>query len=1020
MNGIVRRSRFSRSWWPAVVLVALATACSGSKGESGAAGPAGPAGLAGATTLLRTTSVDPGADCVNGGSKLDTGLDLDANGQLSDAEVELTVFVCDGADGESVAATLVPPGASCPAGGVMVTSGSGVPTYVCNGVAGARGLPGQNGQDGQSVTVSPETAGPNCEFGGQKLQVGAGTPSYVCDGAPGAAGRDGQSVAMTPEAAGTHCQFGGQKLQVGTGAAAYVCNGAPGADGVSVTMVPEAPGAHCEFGGVGLRVGSGSTTYVCSAAMPGVTRPAVDTLDVLAVRYADAIVRADVTSDGNELVLVRGVALATHAAPTLQDDVRFAASGSGSFDVECAGLAPATTYHVRAFATNALGTSYGDELAFTTLPLTVPTLSTAAVSNVTNATAISGGSIVDDGGSAILARGICWSTAAGPTLTDSCAGEGAGTGSFIAMMTGLGGSTTYHVRSYATNAQGTSYGEDRSFATVALQLASVTTGAPSGVSYTTAVLGGNVTGDNGAAVTSRGICWSTTPAPTTSDAKYSEAGGLGPFTATIAGLSSSTTYYARAFAVNGGGTSYGNEVTFTTLAPSTPSLTTKPVGGVSSFIAGSGGVITTDGGSPITSKGVCWSLNPNPTIANSKTSDGSGPSSYNSTLTALAPLTTYYVRAYATNGLGTAYGNELSFTTTDLVSPGPTVPIVGTSPSAMTGSSTASSGGYVSSDGGSAVTARGVCWSTNASPTLADTCSSDGGAGVGFFSSTVTGLSGCGVVYYVRAYATNSTGTGYGNQTTVSTGLLPSLSTAAVADVGFYGATSGGTITDAGGCAITQKGVVWSWNPNPTVSNPRTTEGAGDAPFTSSIAPLYANRTYYVRAYATSSVGTAYGQQEVFTTATPPTPYVGQNHAGGIVFHLDGTGEHGLVVTPADIARTPWGCSGTSIPTSADVGSGATNTAAIIASCGDASTAAKVADDLVLNGYDDWFLPSRDELALIGQNLHAQALGGLTYAYWSSTQRDATRAWAFDSWGAGYLIDFSKTGRYSVRAVRAF
>lgn len=1014
MNG-ARCSRFARSLLPAVVLVALAAACSGSKGESGPAGPAG------TTTLLRTSSVEPGADCANGGSELDTGVDLDGDGQLSSAEVELTVFVCDGADGESVAAALVPPGVSCPAGGVVVTSGSGVPTYVCNGVAGARGLPGQDGLDGQSVTVTPETAGANCEYGGQKLQVGAGASSYVCDGAPGAAGRDGQSVAMTPEAAGASCQYGGQKLQVGTGAPAYVCNGEPGRDGVSVTMLPEAQGANCEFGGVGLRLGSGSTTYVCSAAMPGVTRPAVDTMDVFAVRYAEATVRVDVTHDGNELVLVRGVALATHPAPTLQDDVRFAGSGAGSVDVACAGLAPATLYYVRAFATNALGTSYGDELSFVTRPLNVPTLTTAAASNVTNSTAISGGSIVDDGGSPIQARGVCWSTAAAPTLADTCAGEGAGDGSFIAMMTGLGSSTTYHVRSYATNAQGTSYGEDRTFTTVALQLASVTTGAPIGVSFTTAILGGNVTGDNGAAVTSRGVCWGTTPGPTTSDANYTEAAGLGAFTATITGLSSSTIYYVRAFAVNGGGTSYGNEVTFTTLAPSIPSLTTKAIGGISSYIAGSGGAIASDGGSPINAKGVCWSLNPNPTIANSRTSDGSGASSYNSTLTGLAPLTTYHVRAYATNGLGTAYGNELSFTTTDLVSPGPSVPVVGTSPSSITGSTTGSSGGYVSSDGGSPVAARGVCWSTNPGPTVADACSSDGGAGVGFFSSTITGLGGCGVVYHVRAYATNSTGTGYGNETTISTGLLPSVSTAAVTNVGHYDATSGGAITDAGGCPITQRGVVWSWNPNPTVSNPRTSEGAGDAPFASSITPLYANRTYYVRAYATSSVGTGYGQQEVFTTTTPATPYLGQNYAGGIVFHLDGTGEHGLVVTPANVGHAPWGCQGTSIPTSELIGSGATNTAAIVASCGEASTAAKVADDLVLNGYDDWFLPSRVELALIAQNLQAQGLGGLSSTHWSSTQRDAVFGWGFDFWAGGhYLFELPKLSGGNVRAVRAF
>ena len=784
-------------------------------------------------------------------------------------------------------------------------------------------------------------------------------------------------------------------------------------------MTPEPAGTSCEFGGVKLQVGAGLPSYICNGAPSGATRPVLVTVDVTEVRYTDAVVNAVVTDDGDELVLARGVTLATHAAPSLADTVRFSGSGSGSFSTPCDGLSPGTTYHVRAFATNALGTSYGEELSFTTKALTVPTVATQPVSNITNATAISGGSIPDDGGTAILARGVCWSPAPDPTLADSCAAEGVGAGSYIALMSGLAANAPYHVRAYATNAQGTAYGEDRSFTTVVLQLASVTTSAASAVSYTTATAAGNVPADNGAAVTSRGICWATTPGPTTAGAKFAEAGGLGAFTASLTGLTAATTYYARAFAVNGAGTSYGNEVSFTTLAPSIPSLTTKSISGISSYIAGSGGVIATDGGSPITARGVCWSLNPSPTIANAKTTDGSGPASYNSTLTGLNPLTAYYVRAYATNALGTAYGNQVSFTTTDLVTPGPSVPTVGTSTSAITGSSTASSGGYVSSDGGSAVTARGVCWSTTQDPTLASTCSTDGGTGVGFFASTVTGLSGCGVVYYVRAYATNATGTGYGIQNTVSTGLLPTVTTAAVTGIAYDVAVSGGAVTDDGGCAITEKGVAWSWTQNPTTSSPRTTDGAGGLPFVSSITGLYANRTYYARAYATNSVGVAYGPQQVFTTLEPTTPYLGQSYAGGVVFYLDGTGEHGLVAAPADQGSFAWGCEGTQVATSDAFGAGATNTAAIVASCGDAGSAARSADNLVLNGYDDWFLPSHDELSVMSANLFSQGLGGLGGQYWSSSQVDPSRAWSryFDY---GWWLNYPKSIGLAVRAVRAF
>jgi hypothetical protein len=645
------------------------------------------------------------------------------------------------------------------------------------------------------------------------------------------------------------------------------------------------------------------------------------------------------------------------------------------------------------------------------------------VDAIARVTAIVHSSVLDDGGSAVLVRGICWGRTPSPALGGTCVSEGPGGGDFLAMATGLTAATGYHVRAYAQNALGTGYGEDLAFTTAVPPLATVTTAAVSSAAFTGATGGGAVLDDAGAPVTSRGVCWSTAASPGIGGTCYSEAAGLGTFTAPITGLVPATGYHVRAFAVNAGGASYGNDQTFTTPAATIPVLSTRAVGGISSDLAGSGGVIASDGGSAITAKGVCWSLNPSPTIANSKTVDGAGAASFTSTLTGLAPLTGYHVRAYAVNARGTAYGDDLTFTTTDLVNPGPSAPVVGTAHSTITGGSTASSGGYVSNDGGSTVTARGVCWSTSPNPTVANSCSTDGGAGVGAFSASVTGLGGCGVVYYLRAFATNTTGTGYGNQNSVSTGLLPVVSTAAVSGIGTTGAASGGTIVDDGGCAITAKGVAWSWSPNPTTASSKTSDGTGSAPFTSTLTGLFSNLSYYVRAYATNSVGTVYGDQQAFTTTEPSTLYLGQHYAGGTIFYLDGTGLHGLVAATADQGSPAFGCEGLSIPTGTALGTGAANTAAIVAACAQAGTAAKVADNLVLSGYSDWYVPSRDELNLALSKLALQGLGGFAqgYSYQTSSEMDASRYWNAYTWNSSVYTDYYyKRNGLPLRPVRAF
>ncbi len=190
----------------------------------------------------------------------------------------------------------------------------------------------------------------------------------------------------------------------------------------------------------------------------------------------------------------------------------------------------------------------------------------------------------------------------------------------------------------------------------------VTTSSLSNITPTGVSCGGNVTDDGGAAVTSRGVCWSLNQNPSTSDNHSSDGSGTGSFTTTISGLMPGTTYYFRAYATNSVGTSYGSQVSTSTSATA-PSVTTVTVNSITTSSASSGGAIPSNGGGEITQKGVCWGTAQNPTVDANKTENGAGSQAYASNITGLTPNTKYYVRAYATNGAGTSYGSELSFTT---------------------------------------------------------------------------------------------------------------------------------------------------------------------------------------------------------------------------------------------------------------------------------------------------------------------------------------------------------------------
>lgn len=607
---------------------------------------------------------------------------------------------------------------------------------------------------------------------------------------------------------------------------------------------------------------SGKVTFTTKDNM----LPTVKTGEVEDISITSASCGGIVTNDGGADVTERGVCWGTSHNPTLGDSHSSSGNGLGEYHCNMTNLSANTIYYIRAYAKNNKGVAYGEEKNFTTLDFDLPEVTTANVTDITQTSAKGGGEVTSDGGATVTERGVCWSTNHNPTVSSNHTSSGTGTGNFTCNIIGLNAHTTYYVRAYATNSKGTNYGEEVSFNTSA-NLPTVSTGSVTNITTTSALGSGNVTNDGGSTITERGLCWSTYHEPTISGMHISAGDGTGEFTAVMDHLTANTKYYVRAYATNGVGTSYGDEVEFTTLSVSIPAITISVAntGQTNATIVVN---VISDGGMTVSERGVCWSTAHNPSTSGNHTSHGSGTGEFTVNITGLTPNTTYYLRAYAINSIGTAYSNEIALTTLPT-----SVPTVTTGNVTNITSNSATCGGNVTDDGGATVTSRGVCWSLSQNPTVNDSHTING-SGTGSFISQITGLTP-NKTYYVRAYATNSAGTSYGSQKTFITNnvnTMPTVTTNSTSNITQTTATSGGNVTSDGGNSVTARGVCWSTSQNPTISNSHTTNGTGTGSFTSNITGLTANTYYYVRAYATNSQGTAYGEQKYFKTSpTVPT-----------------------------------------------------------------------------------------------------------------------------------------------------
>ncbi|MBR3566394.1 MAG: carboxypeptidase-like regulatory domain-containing protein [Paludibacteraceae bacterium] len=531
------------------------------------------------------------------------------------------------------------------------------------------------------------------------------------------------------------------------------------------------------------------------------------------------------------------------------------------------GLKDDTTYFARAYAISQIDTTYSSHIAFVTREVRRPQLKITKTGE--NGLQVSFKSeIIDNGGSPITEKGVCWSTEQMPEVGQNSqrTKDGTGDGAFTSTISGLLPNTTYYFRSYAKNADGYDYGYSDN-----QEIVLTTSGEPkldiinvTQTSYNSVDVQYKVTDDAGSTIKEHGVCYANKQNPTINDTKIkNDNGGVnGECIIHIDGLQGNKEYYFRAYAINSADVpGYSNQMPYK-IDLDKPTVITGNATAVTKKTAICSGSVTGDGGSPIIERGICWSAtNPKPTLDNSNIvkAETSGIGSFTCALTGLNRATKYYYTAYALNNSGIpGYGEPLPFTTLA------DVPTVFTYDASVANGSIVLKGKIID-NGGYEITRCGfIC---NNGYNYEAPLSS------GEFSRTIkTSELAPGTTYSFYAYAYNGSvnepGKGETKNFTTPDGK-PKVTNRGASVNSATSATIVGNITDDGGFTITECGVCYSKDiSRPTKENSEytTITNVKSGQFSSTITGLEPNTKYYYNVYALNGNGITYGIPDNFKT----------------------------------------------------------------------------------------------------------------------------------------------------------
>ena len=618
---------------------------------------------------------------------------------------------------------------------------------------------------------------------------------------------------------------------------------------------------------------------------PSSDKPVVETGEAEEITETTARLTGRIVYEGGNDIISKGFYYSTDA-DNVTNGTRCYSTTEGE-DIVCdlTGLEVAMTYYYCAYAENENGISTGDVKTFTTAgERTAPTVQTNEISNITETSARLNGQITNDGHSNILSKGFYWGTGNNPVQDGTRVISESDGNAFIHDLGNLTAGTTYYVCAYAENSEGTGYGEVVSFSTqAATTVPTVGATTASAITETEATLSAEITSDGGMDITEKGFCYSSTNAePTINDNKVISSTEGNSITATLSELTANTVYYARAYATNGRGTSYGAVQQFTTADNRTiPTVQTTEASDLGETTARLNGRITNDGESEILSKGFYWSMDSNPIENGTQVVSESEGNDFTYDLSNLTAGTTYYACAYAVNAKGTGHGEVISFATQAAT----TMPTVGATTVSNITETGAALAAEITSDGGLEITEKGFCYSsTSAEPSINNSkviSTAEGNS----ITATLSNLTSS-TTYYVRAYAVNSKGTSYGAVQQFTTSLtlhVPSVGNTSVSNTTTSTASISASITSDGGAEVTEKGFYYGTNNPPTEADTKVVSTATGDAIMAELTGLTPNTTYYIRAFATNSQGTTLGAVNAFTTADDrTTPSVGSVTASNV------------------------------------------------------------------------------------------------------------------------------------------